>query len=216
MFSSSAPNDGNSGHELWAYNTSNSSNPWLNVMDINSGSDSSNPLGDNMAVVVGDTLYFDADDGSAGLELWAHDTSNQSTWQVTDISSGSGNGVLGDMQILVELWAHDTSNYSTWQVADINTGSASSGVGEWLLAVSLAIPSICLLTNQAQGRSYGRTIHSTKQHGRSWTFTPDPRTVCPDGAWISSLVIPSISTHRMESTIMSCGHMIPRMIPHGE
>ena len=70
-------------------------------MDINSGSDSNNP-GDNMAVVVGDTLYFDADDGSAGLELWAHDTSNQSTWQVTDISSGSGNGNPGRyMQILV-------------------------------------------------------------------------------------------------------------------
>ena len=34
-------NDGNSGHELWAYNTSNGSNPWR--MDINSGSDSSNP-----------------------------------------------------------------------------------------------------------------------------------------------------------------------------
>ena len=70
-------------------------------MDINSGSDSSDP-GENMAVVVGDTLYFDADDGSAGLELWAHDTSNQSTWQVTDISSGSGNGNPGRyMQILV-------------------------------------------------------------------------------------------------------------------
>ena len=136
-------NDGNSGHELWAYNTSNGSNPWR-VMDINSGSDSSNP-GDNMAVVVGDTLYFDADDGSAGLELWAHDTSNQSTWQVTDISSGSGNGNPGRyMQILVgdtiyfsatddstgdELWAHDTSNHSTWQVADINHWIMMGGAG---------------------------------------------------------------------------------------
>ncbi len=41
-------------------------------------------------ILVGDTLYFDADDGSSGKELWAHDTSNASTWRVADIDSGSG------------------------------------------------------------------------------------------------------------------------------
>jgi len=42
------------------------------------------------AMLVGDTLYFDATDGSSGIELWAHDTSNASTWRVADIDSGSG------------------------------------------------------------------------------------------------------------------------------
>ena len=93
-----------------------------------------------MAILVGDTLYFDATDATSGRELWAHDTSNASTWRVADIWSGSSSsnpGAVG-MEILVgdtlyfsandgssgtELWAHDTSNASTWRVADINSGS---------------------------------------------------------------------------------------------
>ncbi len=88
-----------------------------------------------MEILVGDTLYFSANDGSSGYELWAHDTSNASTWRVADIYSGSGSSNPGQyMEILVgdtiyfsandgssgtELWAHDTSNASTWRVADI-------------------------------------------------------------------------------------------------
>ena len=41
-----------------------------------------------METLVGDTLYFSADDGSSGYELWAHDTSNASTWRVAEIYSG--------------------------------------------------------------------------------------------------------------------------------
>ena len=55
-------------------------------------------------MLVGDTLYFSADDGSTGNELWAHDTSNHSTWQVADINSGAGdNDALGGslLRILV-------------------------------------------------------------------------------------------------------------------
>ena len=42
-----------------------------------------------MEILVGDTIYFSADDGNDGVELWAHDTSNHSTWQITDVNSGS-------------------------------------------------------------------------------------------------------------------------------
>ena len=82
-----------------------------------------------MAILVGDTLYFSALD-SSGYELWAHDTSNHSTWQVADINSGGptvvnpGNfmSILDDDTLYFsandgssgnELWAHDTSNHST-------------------------------------------------------------------------------------------------------
>ncbi|WP_338172870.1 hypothetical protein [Candidatus Poseidonia alphae] len=92
-----------------------------------------------MAILVGDTLYFSAYDGSSGYELWAHDTSNASTWRVADIDSGILAAVTPEqyMSILVgdtlyfsandgssgiELWAHDTSNASTWRVADIQRG----------------------------------------------------------------------------------------------
>ncbi len=98
-----------------------------------------------MAIFVGDTLYFSANDGSSGNELWAHDTSNASTWRVADIHSGTGSSSPGYyMAILVgdtlyfsaydgssgtELWAHDTSNASTWRVADIRSGAGSSSPG---------------------------------------------------------------------------------------
>ena len=45
--------------------------------------------GAHMSLLVGETIYFSADDGSTGIELWAHDTSKHSTWQVADINSGS-------------------------------------------------------------------------------------------------------------------------------
>ena len=50
-------------------------------------SGNSNP-GEYMSILVGDTLYFSAYDGSSGDELWAHDTSNASTWRVADIAAG--------------------------------------------------------------------------------------------------------------------------------
>ena len=76
-----------------------------------------------MSILVGDTIYFSADDGNSGNELWAHDTSDHSTWQVADINSGGGGSDPGrNMAILVgdtlyfdaddgvdgwELWAID-------------------------------------------------------------------------------------------------------------
>ena len=55
-----------------------------------------------MEILVGDTLYFSANDGSSGWELWAHDTSNASTWRVADIYSGSDSSNPGQlMEILV-------------------------------------------------------------------------------------------------------------------
>ena len=137
---------GSSGTELWAQDTSNSST-WQ-VADISSGG-SSNP-GYYMAILVGDTLYFDAriTATTSGYELWAHDTSNSSTWQVTDINSGTTGSFPGYyMEMLVgdtlyfsatdgisghELWAHDTSTSSTWRVADIWSGLGSSNPGQYM------------------------------------------------------------------------------------
>ena len=81
------------GRELWAHDTSNHST-WQ-VADINSGSGSSTPGQYGMEILVGDTIYFVANDGVDGRELWAHDTSNHSTWQVADINSGTGHGNPG-------------------------------------------------------------------------------------------------------------------------
>ena len=114
--------------ELWAYDTSNGTT-WQ-VVEIRSGSLGSSP-GQRIQLLVGDTIYFDANDGSSGTELWAHDTSNHSTWQVADINSASGgssipqNGILVDDTMYFsardgsswgstgnELWAHRPSSLS--------------------------------------------------------------------------------------------------------
>ena len=71
---------GSGGNGLWAYNTSNTT-MWRT--DISSGVTSSNP-GKCMALVVGDTLYFDADGGYTGRELWAHNHVNQTSWLAKD------------------------------------------------------------------------------------------------------------------------------------
>jgi ELWxxDGT repeat protein len=89
---------------------------------------------------MGTRLYFEATDGSSGYELWAHETTNDSTWQVADIYSG-GSGQANDIVVMgtrlyfgawdgssgYELWAHETTNDSTWQVADINSGANNGG-----------------------------------------------------------------------------------------
>ena len=126
------------GTELWAHDTSNHST-WQ-VADIDVGDGSSYP-GRYMTTLVGDTIYFDAEDENDGKELWAHDTSNHSTWQVADIHNNGSSYPGAYLNILVgdtiyfdarnndegrELWAHDTSNHSTWQVADINNSGGSN------------------------------------------------------------------------------------------
>nr|AIF25466.1 hypothetical protein [uncultured marine group II/III euryarchaeote SAT1000_51_D10] len=140
---------GGSGRELWAHETTNSST-WL-VVDINSGVPGSNP---QAPAVMGTRLYFGAGvsptpTAAPDMELWAHETTNSSTWQVAEINSGSGSYGNSNPQMLTvmgtrlyfsandggggssqgqnrELWAHESTNDSTWQVADINSGCAGT------------------------------------------------------------------------------------------
>jgi ELWxxDGT repeat protein len=119
------------------------------VADINNGTGGSRP-GYYIEILVGDTLYFSADDGSTGHELWAHDTSNGSTWRVEDINPGSDRSnpgqymyfFLGDSLYFsaddgitgIELWAYNLSsiNYQTNTGGNVTSwainGSLPSGV----------------------------------------------------------------------------------------
>ena len=121
------------GNALWAHETTNGST-WM-AADINR--DETSTSGGHAWVaeitVMGTRLYFQATDGINGRELWAHETTNDSTWQVADIFSGYSSAWPRDITVMgtrlyfqarngmqAELWAHETTNDSTWQVGDMN------------------------------------------------------------------------------------------------
>jgi len=101
---------------------------------------------------VSGTLYFVANDGTSGLELWKSDGTAAGTMRVKDIRPGSGNafdrytppqlvnlnGVLhfiaNDGTTGIELWRSDGTESGTFLVKDIAPGfqsafSSSSGAG---------------------------------------------------------------------------------------
>ncbi|MBL7743072.1 MAG: T9SS type A sorting domain-containing protein [Chitinophagaceae bacterium] len=107
------------------------------IKDINPGSAGSNVC---FLTRINSTVFFAANDGINGMELWKSDGTEAGTVMVKDINSGSssssigyltnvngtlffvaGNGVNG-----VELWKSDGTTAGTVMVKDIRTGSMSS------------------------------------------------------------------------------------------
>jgi ELWxxDGT repeat protein len=97
-------------------------------------------------------LYFFADDGSSGLELWKSDGTETGTVLVKDINPGTAGGfvstdilqfeevngvgyfVVNDGVSGKELWRTDGTAANTTLVLDINPGSASSNISQMTAA----------------------------------------------------------------------------------
>ena len=136
-----AANDGENGYELWKSDGTVSGT--MMVRDINIGTADGIYLdlfeGPSMTAV-GNTLYFRANDGTNGQELWKSDGTASGTVVVKDIYSGSGGSdpshltAVGNTLYFVaydttngrELWKSDGTANGTMMVKDINNGSGSS------------------------------------------------------------------------------------------
>ena len=120
------------------------------LTDVTPGSNNSYP-GYYMEVRVGNTLYFDADDGIHGRELFGYGFDNETTWLVADINPGAAwsypgyfrEAVVGDTIYFGastpnyghEMWSHNTTSGETLRISDINPGAPGSNWGEDMLIV---------------------------------------------------------------------------------
>jgi ELWxxDGT repeat protein len=146
------------------------------MTDINPGPSHgySGGIGDMKAL--GTRLYFVANDGISGSELWAHETNNGSTWQVADINPDFGGSSPRDFTVLgtrlyfgaydgssgYELWAHETANSSTWQAADSYPGYRS-GFLDGITAMGTRL----YFSGEDGNTSYELWVHETA-NGSTW------------------------------------------------
>jgi ELWxxDGT repeat protein len=137
-----------SGIELWKVDQTGKVSQ---VADINPGAGNSFPIGltamsNGSADTYGNNLYFSADDGKTGFELWKVDQTGK-VRQVADINPGAGNSILfpysrflfanlkaidgtlffaaRDGSTGFEPWKLDSAGKAV-QVADINPGAGNS------------------------------------------------------------------------------------------
>ena len=106
-----------SSFEMWAYESTNGS--FWDVTNIQSTSSTGGP---NELTVRGNTVFFSADDGTTGEELWAHNSINETTWQVIDLDPGSGGNVY-------RIHLHEDNVY-------FSADDGASGIELWRLIFS--------------------------------------------------------------------------------
>jgi ELWxxDGT repeat protein len=132
--------DGVHGAELWR--TDGTADGTVLFADLNPGPAGSKPTTDGHSMTVfNGCLYFTADDGARGVELWKTDGTLAGTTLVADINPGPGSSFPGNVVVLAgkmvftadngtvgqEIWATDGTTAGTSLVKDVRPGATTSG-----------------------------------------------------------------------------------------
>jgi len=131
------------GSKLWT--SDGSPGGTLLVKDINPGSPAG--IGSFWAgfSAIGNTIYFTADDGSSGSELWKSDGTTAGTVRVADITPGPAGSSINELTAVgttlffvrgIELWKTDGTAAGTSQVWPMDDGSGE-GIESWRTVGSL-------------------------------------------------------------------------------
>lgn len=146
-------NDGMSGVELWK--SDGTAAGTVRVKDINPGSAGGFPdtFYAKALTVVGNTLYFAANDGTSGYELWKSDGTDAGTVRVKNINPGAGLGsspgyltavgstlyfTANDGTSGYELWRSNGTEVGTVLVRDVDPGAIDSAPSS-LIAIGTTV-----------------------------------------------------------------------------
>ena len=164
-------NDGVNGRELWK--TDGTGNGTVLVKDIKVGSGSGVANNNISATVLNGFLYFAANDGTTGYELWKSDGTAAGTTQVKDIQIGAAsslsntelttvNGIVfftaNEGTFGTELWKSDGTAAGTIRLSDFATGNLSSSPSQ---LTDLGGTLYFKTSNNLLGRSDGTTTRTT-------------------------------------------------------
>ena len=137
-----AASQGTSGTQLWTSN--GTSGGTMLLKSIRTGGDGITHFDPDHVAVTASTLYFVANDGSTGDELWKTDGTSGNTLLVKDVLAG---GVSSDPQSLTvvgsslfflattpatgqELWTSNGSGGGTVLVTDLNSGGTGGAISD--------------------------------------------------------------------------------------
>jgi ELWxxDGT repeat protein len=138
-------NDGITGSELWRSDGTSSGTTLVKDIRPGIGNAFITPLDGlpiSLSVNVGGTLFFAANDGTIGRELWKSDGTSTGTVLVKDIRPGSSNSSPYDLINVngtlhfdaddgvtgFELWRSDGTSSGTTLVKDIRPGNSGSAI----------------------------------------------------------------------------------------
>ena len=137
-------NDGTHGYELWRSDGTAAGTSMVADVRPGSGSSVTHTFGGDapagMFLASSSALFFVANDGVHGNELWRSDGTSSGTWLVADLAPGSAGaslvlrGSLGGLALFSfddgvhgdELWVSDGTVLGTRILADVNPGSRCS------------------------------------------------------------------------------------------